>query len=59
MHSKKFKVVVKLLFIYCIFLKPLLCVGFVFGACFVVQYLVLFCVLQSFGWGKGKMVALL
>ena len=33
-------------------LLPLLCVGFVGGPCFVVQYLVSFLVLQSSQWER-------
>ena len=47
-HSKA---VVLLLLIHCLLLLPLFCGGFVFGPCFVVQYLVSFIVLQSSRWG--------
>ena len=43
-------VVVDSLFI----VAPIVCVFFVFGPCFVVQYLVSFLVLQSSRWGRER-----
>ena len=45
------KAVVLLLFIYCLFYSRCLW-GIVFGACFVMQYVVSFLVLQPSRWGR-------
>ena len=44
------KVVVPLLLIHCLVLLKLFCGDFVFGPCFVVQYLVLFISMREEGW---------
>ena len=46
-----------LLLIHCFIVAPivlLFCFVFVFGSCFVVQYLVSFLVLQSSCWGRER-----
>ena len=44
------KVVVPLLLIHCLVLLQLFCGDFVFGPCFVVQYLVLFISMREESW---------
>ena len=48
------KAAVMLLLIICLLLLPLFCGGFLFGPCFVVQYLVSFLVFQSHFWGRAS-----
>ena len=43
-----------LLLVNCLLLLLFLCFIFVFGPCFVVQYLVAFLVLQSSRWGRER-----
>ena len=45
-----------LLLVACLLLLPLFCWDYVLGPCFVMQYLVSFLVLQSFGW-EGELDA--
>ena len=54
-----FKAVVLLLLIYCLLLLPLFCGCFVFGPCFVVQYLMPLSIFAIISSGKRELVALL